>query len=628
MQERFFRALLCNNRSPATLNNLLEFARRLWRSSGDAPNGFLALKSRNLERMTAMPQSTQDEPKIKMRPELELVLLSARTKSPQNEYRIRGLFSEGVNWTEVVACASQHNLLPVLCKHFLATEADLLGQDQRGTLIEIERLLGRNSLLLLGQMLRLHGLFESAEVPAIPFKGPVLAWLAFQSFTLRTYEDLDFVVPQRYIPQVLSVLLAAGYNPKFDSPEAQAGMSGPAPGQYAFVSESNGTVVELHTERTLRYFPRGLDLDEMNARLIPLEIGGRKLRTFSVEDTLVMLCVHGAKHFWERLAWTLDVAQLVTVQEVDWRLLLEIAAKMESTRVLLLGLYLAQDLFNASLPQSVMQDACGDPQVQWLAKKVREQYLGVSSPSTGVCPRGLFRLRSRDKFWPGLRHVLRLGMNPTESDRETVRLPGLLSPLYMLVRPWRLLREYGLGLKRRLKPDLAIYEPTPPEIIEEMLRLAGASEEDVLYDLGCGDGRIVVAAAEKYGIRAVGVDINPKRIAEARANARQHGVEKRVQFILGDAKGADFREATVITMYLGADGNLRLADRLREHLRSGARIVSRDFLIYGWAPERVENRVMSNGIPTSLYLWTIKKSEGEFQGTIGAPPGTAATRWD
>ena len=106
-------------------------------------------------------------------------------------------------------------------------------------------------------------------------------------------------------------------------------------------------------------------------------------------------------------------------------------------------------------------------------------------------------------------------------------------------------------MNRRSKPDLAIYQPTPQEIVDQMLRLADISPGDVLYDLGCGDGRIVVAAAEKYGIRAVGVDINPARIAEARENARRHGVEKRVQFILGDAKKADFSDATVITMYLG-----------------------------------------------------------------------------
>jgi precorrin-6B methylase 2 len=171
-----------------------------------------------------------------------------------------------------------------------------------------------------------------------------------------------------------------------------------------------------------------------------------------------------------------------------------------------------------------------------------------------------------------------------------------------------------------VKPDLAIYQPTPQEIVDQMLRLADISPGDVLYDLGCGDGRIVVTAAEKYGIRAVGVDINPTRIAQAQANGRRHRVEKRVQFILGDAKKADLGEATVITMYLGADGNLRLADRMRAQLRSGTRIVSRDFQIYGWQPDRIENCVMSNGVLTALFLWTIKKAEKEMPADEEAVP--------
>jgi len=396
-----------------------------------------------------MPDRTMRELKSKRRPELELVILSALAKTPQYEDRMGVLVDEGVNWNEVVACARQHNLLPVMCKRLLAREEGWVTQDQRRTLIEIERLLGKNSLLLLGEMLRLHGLFEAGRIPAIPFKGPVLTWLAYQSFTARTYVDLDFVVLQRHIPQAVSLLRGTGYNAQFDPAEAQAGLSGPAPGQYGFVSDSNGSLLELHTERTLRYFPRALNLDEMNARLIPLEIGGLRVRTFSIEDTLVMLCVHGAKHFWERLGWVLDIAKLATAQEVDWKLATQLAAKMESTRVFLLGLYLAHDLFEAPLPGQLLEQIGRDRTVQELAEKVYAQYEGISDPSVGVLPRAVFRFRMRDGIGQGLRHTLRLAMSPTESDRETVRLPRLLSPLYMLVRPWRLLREYGSGLKRR-----------------------------------------------------------------------------------------------------------------------------------------------------------------------------------
>jgi 2-polyprenyl-3-methyl-5-hydroxy-6-metoxy-1,4-benzoquinol methylase len=572
-----------------------------------------------------MPRVIENDVKNRMRPALELVLLSARAKSFENDNRIKALFDAGVNWSEMLACAIQHKLVPVLYERVRDLNARWLSQDQRVTLTELARNTARSNLAFMNEMLGLYGRFEAAQIPAIPFKGPALAWLAYPNFAHRSCADLDFVVPQRYIPESVSVLQAQGYIPQFSPIEAQAGQDGPAPGQYAFSPTGHRSFVEVHTERTLRYFSRPIDLQELNSRVLTLEIGGKNVRTFSVEDLLVMLCVHGAKHFWERLAWIVDIAQLITACEVDWPLLLEIAAKRQSTRVLLLGLYLAHEVIGASLPQSVLDRALDDSHVKYLSSKIVEQYNGNSDSSVGVWPRAAFRLRSCDGYWQGLRQLSRLSMSPTESDRQTISLPGFLSPLYTLVRPFRLLGQYGLGLNRQGKPDLAIYQPpTPQEIVEQMLQLANLSPGDVLYDLGCGDGRIVVTASEKYGVRAVGVDINPTRIAEARANARRHGVEKRVQFILGDAKKADFAEATVIAIYLGTDGNLRLADRLRAHPRAGTRIVSRDFQIYGWEPERIENRTMANGVETSLYLWTIKNSNWKSPGTTHASPGAAA----
>jgi SAM-dependent methyltransferase len=570
--------------------------------------------------MKPMPNVFQGKSKIKMRPELELVLCASRAKSPVNEDRIRTLLHENLNWSEVLASAHQHKLGPLLDERLRALDGTLLPQDQKQRLALLARDLAKNNLAYMGEMLWLCGTFDAAGIPAVPFKGPALGWLAYPNFAQRTCVDLDFVLPQRYIPQAMSLLEALGYSPQFDAIEAQAGERGPAPGQYPFVSSGKRIFVELHTQRTLRYFSSPLNLDEMNSRLIRFEIGGRKISSFSVEDQLVMLSVHGAKHFWERLAWIVDIAQLISIRQVNWPLLFEIAEKMQSTRLLLLGLYLAHEVVGASLPPFVLDRLGSDKRVQWLTGKVIEQYAGTLDPNRGVGPRALFRFRSSDRFWPGLRQLLRLSMSPTESDRQTMHLPGFLSPFYTIVRPFRLLGEYGMGLRRRMKPDLAIYLPTPKEIVDLMLDLARLFPEDILYDLGCGDGRIVVAAAEKYGIRAVGVDVNPKRIAEARDNARRHGVERRVEFIQGDAKKMDLGEATVVTMYLGADANFRLADRLRADLRPGARIVSRDFKIYGWAPERTENLITAKGAPTTLYLWTIKNSVQESAETTNATP--------
>jgi hypothetical protein len=384
------------------------------------------------------------------RPDLEINLSCGRALiAPATKARVRSLLGNRLDWPAVVAIAERHRMSPVVYEILAGSARDLISPAELNALRQAAAPSMTAGMVLLRELLRLYALFEAAQIPAIPYKGPVLAWIAYGNFLRREYLDLDFIVQQKFIPDVVALMKSAGYRPQFDPREVHAGRDGFAPGQYSFVSHPQKILAEFHTERTLRYFPIAIDLADLTGRLMTIEIGEQRLRTFSVEDTLVMLCVHGAKHFWERLGWVLDVAKLVTAQEVDWTLARKIAATMESTRVLLLGLYLAHDLFEAPLPGPLLEEICWDDAVQQLAEEVYEQYAGISDPSAGVLPRAVFRFRLRDGIGQGLRHTLRLAMSPTESDRQIVRLPRWLAPLYVLVRPLRLLREYGAGLKRR-----------------------------------------------------------------------------------------------------------------------------------------------------------------------------------
>ena len=148
-------------------------------------------------------------------------------------------------------------------------------------------------------------------------------------------------------------------------------------------------------------------------------------------------------------------------------------------------------------------------------------------------------------------------------------------------------------------PDV-IYVPTPQEVVEDMLKLGGVKKGDVLYDLGSGDGRIPVTAAKKFGIRAVGIDIDPQRIREARANAKIAGVEKLVEFRQEDLFKADFSRATVVTLYLLPDLNQKLRPRLLAELKPGTRVVSHQFDMGTWKPEK---KIENNG--RTIYLWII-----------------------
>jgi Methyltransferase domain len=144
------------------------------------------------------------------------------------------------------------------------------------------------------------------------------------------------------------------------------------------------------------------------------------------------------------------------------------------------------------------------------------------------------------------------------------------------------------------------YVPTPTPVVNEMLRLANVKKNDVLYDLGSGDGRIVITAAQKFGTRGVGIDIDPQRIQEAKQNAQKAGVTDLVQFRQQNLFDTDFSKATVVTLYLLPDVNLKLRPRLLSQLRPGTRVVSHAFDMGDWKPQKVVNVAGQ-----TIYYWTV-----------------------
>jgi len=149
------------------------------------------------------------------------------------------------------------------------------------------------------------------------------------------------------------------------------------------------------------------------------------------------------------------------------------------------------------------------------------------------------------------------------------------------------------------EPDV-VYVPTPYAVVEKMLELAEVGENDVVYDLGSGDGRIPIMAAQEYGARGIGIEIDPERIQEARQNAQEEGVTDHVEFIQQDLFETNLSEATVVTLYLLPSLNVKLRPKLLKELEPGTPIVSHDFNMGDWEPERV---VEVKG--STVYLWTV-----------------------
>jgi SAM-dependent methyltransferase len=162
-------------------------------------------------------------------------------------------------------------------------------------------------------------------------------------------------------------------------------------------------------------------------------------------------------------------------------------------------------------------------------------------------------------------------------------------------------------------PDVP-YVPTTEEAVTAMLKLADVKSTDIVYDLGCGDGRIVIAAAKEYGSHGVGIDINPERIAEAKENAKKAGVANLVRFEENDLFDADIHEASVVTLFLLSSVNLKLRPKLLSDLKPGTRIVSNTFDMGDWKPDkelRVGDPVQGFSLSRKLFLWIVPERNGK-----------------
>ncbi|MEX0805842.1 MAG: class I SAM-dependent methyltransferase [Candidatus Binatia bacterium] len=155
---------------------------------------------------------------------------------------------------------------------------------------------------------------------------------------------------------------------------------------------------------------------------------------------------------------------------------------------------------------------------------------------------------------------------------------------------------------------VAPFVPTPHEVVDRMLELAEISKGDVLYDLGSGDGRIVIAAVKKYGVKAVGFEIDPALVKESRQNIKEAGLEDSAEIREQDVRTVDFSPASVVTMYLYPGANLRLRPELMRQLKPGSRVVSHDFAMGSWEPDRVVRLKDAAGLGRTIYLWRIEDS--------------------
>ena len=361
--------------------------------------------------------------------------------SPACDPRRLAELLESVDWARLLALAEEHGVEGHLAASLRERERALVPPEIRQRLADGKRAQTFFTLRLNAELFWLLEKFRANGIGAVVVKGPVLAVQAYGDPARRRYGDLDLLVRQHDIHRATELMSAAGFAPAVPLSAIDAGK---IPGQYLFSKPDSKLLVELHNDFTLRYFPRRLPLEEFLARQILVRVDAHDVPALSVEDELVLICIHGAKHFWERLMWIADVAALVSRQtSMDWQRLADTASAVKAERMLHTGLRLVADLLKLQLPGKVQAAVQADAMAARLAKQCCKWMPAAGNAPPGLFERAAFRLRMRGGLLSAPAYLLRLSFSPTEEDWNESQPGSHRGVLDAIRRPFRLARKYG-----------------------------------------------------------------------------------------------------------------------------------------------------------------------------------------
>lgn len=372
---------------------------------------------------------------------------------------LRQFFSADIDWGYLTHAAEHHRLVPLLYGQLSQTAAMSVPEHILNHLRQAYVLNAAHNLRLTAELLRLIDLFQSNGIAIVPFKGPVLAELLYGNVSLRQFGDLDILVKREDVRRAREILVADGYQPEFV-------LSGKFEAEYIrsehafqFQKENCTFVVELHWRFGSRNQVFPLDARDVWNRLARQFFQGRELPALAREDLLIYLCVHGAKHGWDRLEWIRCVAELVSGSDaMNWDIVIRRSRQSGAERALYVGLRLAESLASPPLPAPILDAMRSDGAAQVLAEQaLANLFTEETDHSRRELHRQTFYLRTRERWFDRARILFFSTArvpHPLAKDWHLFKVPVSMSFLYYLLRPMRLMREYGFRrLRAMLRPN-------------------------------------------------------------------------------------------------------------------------------------------------------------------------------
>ena len=393
-----------------------------------------------------MRVNMKNEEKFKLLPEDEFLLLGSRTNiNLEEKERMVLLLNEQLEWDYLLMNAAKHNLKPLLYSNLNSINSEKVPENVLRELGDYFQANMHKNLFFTGELITILEKFKANNIGAIPFKGPTLAVIAYNSLSYREFVDLDIVVGNEDTATVYKIMQSLGYELDSYPKKMDISLYFKTQSEHKFINKDKGIVVEIHNNFQGHFFSFPVDVDFLcdDDNLMGININNHQLNSLSNENLLLMLSVHCARHDWSRLFWLCDINQMIQLHNMDWGELVNTAEKLKVKRILLISLCLAADLFGSKLPEAVINDIIKDPEVKAISKKLKKGLIYGNNDSLNIYERILFDLKKRESLRMGLKDVLRSILKPSYVDFDELPLPGLLFPLYYVIRPFLLIKRYG-----------------------------------------------------------------------------------------------------------------------------------------------------------------------------------------
>ena len=353
---------------------------------------------------------------------------------------IEGWNESGIDWSELLRLAEHHGVLPLVARN-LNAHAHGLPPEIEHSLRSAFEANARRNLWFASELVRIADQLEKKHLRAIPYKGPVLAESSYGDVALRNFGDLDFLISPADFERAKQALVELGYRPSKEFSPAVERFWLRNGYERAFDSAAGKYLVELQWRPLPCFYAVDLRVEELLARSGRTSLGGHDMASLSAEDSLLVLCLHAAKHLWMRLIWICDIAETMRTQAVDWPLFCARASELGALRMVGVSFWLVQWLLSFDLPRPAQEIVDGDSSVRDLGEEFAARLARSATYDFESTEYFRWILKLRDRRRDRVRYLWRLMWTPGEGDIATMRLPEALFPLYRVVRAVRLGRK-------------------------------------------------------------------------------------------------------------------------------------------------------------------------------------------